>query len=489
MADVSVSSSIPDGSAAVAAAPRGPAEKGAGEAGFSKLLNQTGDQTQQSHKQSDQTSGADDKGEVDPSAHLARKVAKIQVLSLRQALADKETTQAETKAKDGSEQKPALDTSKRQEEILDALKTRQASAAKPDAKDKGEATEKSEKSEKGDKKKKLALTSADPSQDQSQTSEDAADAPAQTPVSDVLNLLAGPPAHALADTGHQQVQSGKTAEKQDMHKVGGALEGVKQQDALGVAASGQSSEKSVTMPTDEAADAKTFRLTRADGRGGQLDLASPAASEGAQSEAAADRKIENVTVIDSRRYLGLAGNTNSATVTAALAGDSEWAHAMRPESTLSNAAQLSSTGKVVNTLKIQMNPIDLGLVTATMRLSGDTLNVDLKVETHEALRQLKADHDKIVDALRGQGYAIDNLTVSMAPTPDRVDSSQAGQQSQSQSQSGQQQMLQQGQQNQNKDRQGTMFQQPAGGVDDQSRADSEVSGVNGSERASGSVYL
>ncbi|WP_337266106.1 flagellar hook-length control protein FliK [Oryzifoliimicrobium ureilyticus] len=486
MADVSVSSSIPDGSAAVAAAPRGPTEKGAGEAGFSKLLNQTGDQPQQSHKQSDQTSGADDKGEVDPSAHLARKVAKIQVLSLRQALADKETTQAETKAKDGSEQKPALDASKQQEEILDVLKMRQASAAKPDAKDKGEATEKSEK---GDKKKKLAPTSADPSQDQSQTSDDAADAPAQTPVSDVLNLLAGPPAHALADTGHQQLQSGKTAEEKDMRKVGGALEGVKQHDALGMAASGQSSETSVAMPTDEAADAKTFRLTRADGRGGQLDLTSPAASEGAQSEAAADRKIENVTVLDSRRYLGLAGNTNSATVTAALAGDSEWAHAMRPESTLSNAAQLSSTGKVVNTLKIQMNPIDLGLVTATMRLSGETLNIDLKVETHEALRQLKADHDKIIDALRGQGYAIDNLTVSMTPTPDRVDSSQAGQQSQSQSQSGQQQMLQQGQQNQNKDRQRTMFQQPAGGVDDQSRADSEVSGVNGSERASGSVYL
>lgn len=40
---------------------------------------------------------------------------------------------------------------------------------------------------------------------------------------------------------------------------------------------------------------------------------------------------------------------------------------------------------MVNTLKIQMNPIDLGLVTATMRLAGDALNVDLKVETGAAI--------------------------------------------------------------------------------------------------------
>ncbi len=39
-----------------------------------------------------------------------------------------------------------------------------------------------------------------------------------------------------------------------------------------------------------------------------------------------------------------------------------------------------------------------------MRLSGDALNVDLKVETGAAYRQLKEDHGKILEALRSQGY-------------------------------------------------------------------------------------
>jgi len=145
-------------------------------------------------------------------------------------------------------------------------------------------------------------------------------------------------------------------------------------------------------------------------------------------------------VLESRRYIGLMQNSNSAAVTAALSGDSEWARAMEPSSALSNAAEWTSTGKVVNTLKIQMNPLDLGLVTATMRLSGDALNVDLKVETGAAYRQMKEDHGKILEALRSQGYAVDNVTISMAPVERADTGNQAG------SQASQQQSLpQQGQ--------------------------------------------
>ncbi|MGO8657576.1 flagellar hook-length control protein FliK, partial [Rhizobium ruizarguesonis] len=80
----------------------------------------------------------------------------------------------------------------------------------------------------------------------------------------------------------------------------------------------------------------------------------------------------------------------------------------------------------------QMNPLDLGLVTATMRLSGDALNVDLKVETGAAYRQMKEDHGKILEALRSQGYAVENVTISMAPV-ERSDAGNQGQASQQQS--------------------------------------------------------
>lgn len=232
----------------------------------------------------------------------------------------------------------------------------------------------------------------------------------------------------------------------------------------------------------EAADGKIFRLSRADGRGESMDIHIGTENAG-ETGAKAKTDIENVTVLESRRYIGLA--QNSASVTAAISGDKEWAQAMQPGSALSNAAEWTSTGKVVNTLKIQMTPIDLGLVTATMRLSGDALNVDLKVETGAAYRQLKEDHSKILESLRSQGYTVDNVTISMAP----VEKTDTGAQANAQGQSGQQ-SLQQGQGGEARERQSQTAQRGNGGFD--GAAETGVEGAaSGSDRSSGSggVYL
>ena len=197
---------------------------------------------------------------------------------------------------------------------------------------------------------------------------------------------------------------------------------------------------------DDTTTAQTFRLVRADGRGGSLDMS---ISKGSDDTAQVDVKAsgsgsaETVTVLDSRRYLGLAANSNATLVTGALAGDGEWSGAMQPGSALSNAASWTSTGKVVNTLKIQLHPNDLGEVTATMRLSGDQLSVDLKVQTSEAYRQLHADQSHMVDALRAQGYQVDSITVTLASSADQQ--SDSGKQSGFQGQSQQQSLMNQGQ--------------------------------------------
>jgi chemotaxis protein MotD len=155
---------------------------------------------------------------------------------------------------------------------------------------------------------------------------------------------------------------------------------------------------------------------------------------------------ENVTVLDARRFLGLAPNSNGANLTAMLSGDPEWAGAMSRSSALSNAAAAqSSTGTVVNTLKLQMNPHDLGAVTATLRLHGEELNVHLTVETRAAYRQLSEDSGGILDALRAQGFAVDQVTISIAPTADSDGTS--GQQGQA-GQAGQQAMAEGGRQEQ-----------------------------------------
>ncbi|MBX4953784.1 flagellar hook-length control protein FliK [Rhizobium binae] len=236
----------------------------------------------------------------------------------------------------------------------------------------------------------------------------------------------------------------------------------------------------------DATDVRTFRLSRANGRGVSMDV-HIGADQAGPKDGSKKADVENVSVLESRRYIGLAQNTNSAAVTAALSGDSEWARAMQPSSALSNAAEWTSTGKVVNTLKIQMNPIDLGLVTATMRLSGDALNVDLKVETGAAYRQLKEDHGKILEALRSQGYAVDNVTISMAP----VERADAGNQAGGQGQASQQQSLpQQGQGGAARERHNQTAQRTDGGFNGAGESGIEDASAGGARsRGAGGVYL
>ncbi|ASW05561.1 flagellar hook-length control protein FliK [Rhizobium sp. 11515TR] len=255
------------------------------------------------------------------------------------------------------------------------------------------------------------------------------------------------------------------------------------------------SDTALTLPDDgKGADAaQTFRLTRADGRGSALDLSISKSGDDiadVKVGAAAGGDAVAVTVLDSRRYLGLAANSNSALVAGTLAGDHEWSAAMQPGSALSNAANLTSTGKVVNTLKIQLRPDNLGDVTATMRLSGDQLSVDLKVQTSEAYRQLHADQSRMVDALRAQGYQVDNITVSMASNADQQ--SDGGRNSGS-NQPQQQSLLNQGQGGDARPRGQNYSGQQANGNDgnrssgERGVEDSAAGGVQRSR--SGAVYL
>lgn len=256
-------------------------------------------------------------------------------------------------------------------------------------------------------------------------------------ISDALSLLNAPQVAAATQSVATPISQAPTDTK-----VQGAL--------LSNAAPTQdtSDDTVAALPSDgNAADtAQTFRVTRADGRGGSLDMSiTKSGDDAADVSVAASTNGDGqaVTVLDSRRYLGLAANTNSSLVAGSLAGDREWSAAMQPGSGLSNAANYASTGKVVNTLKIQLRPDNLGDVTATMRLSGDQLTVDLKVQTGEAYRQLHADQSHMIDALRAQGYQVDSITVTMASNADQQSDSSGRQSGSGQSQ--QQSLLNQGQ--------------------------------------------
>ena len=314
-------------------------------------------------------------------------------------------------------------------------------------------------------------------------------APDDSTLSDVLSLLKQVQTDGTAAAAFAAMAAAKPEGKVSTEPKEKSVASVKAKDEMSVDAglTGVDTAADVQLPGTEAEggiDATTFRLTRADGRGQSMDMHLGVDTDATESGGKAN--IESVSVLDSRRYIGLAQNTNSAAVTAAISGDQEWAHAMQASSSLSNAAEWTSTGKVVNTLKIQMNPIELGLVTATMRLQGDALNVDLKVETTAAYRQLKEDHGKIIEALRSQGFAIDNVTISMAP----VDRSDTGNQATAQGQQQGQAFAQQGQGGEARERQNHSGQRTGGGFNGsgESGVESTSSGAAGSSRT-GDVYL
>ncbi|OJF95268.1 hypothetical protein AX761_18050 [Rhizobium sp. 58] len=210
-------------------------------------------------------------------------------------------------------------------------------------------------------------------------------------------------------------------------RAGKARNDNRQTDTAGTArkAATDADSNAVANATAAGTD-QTFRFARADGKGQSVSMSintdgdKPSAkidAAGSKAEAASSAKAETVTVLEARRYLGIAANTNSQAVAAAVTGSTEWARAMQPSSGLSSAEASSAAGKVVNTLKIQMNPIDLGMVTATLRLKDDELHVDLKVESGEAFRQLSDDQNAMVKALRAQGFAVDQINITFnAPT-------------------------------------------------------------------------
>lgn len=98
----------------------------------------------------------------------------------------------------------------------------------------------------------------------------------------------------------------------------------------------------------------------------------------------------------------------AATVAAALGADAAWSSYFR---------ETVATGQAaggVRSLKIQLHPAELGMVTAHLRVSGDTMTVELQAETDHARRQLAADSDQIVRSLRALGMDIDKVTVQPA---------------------------------------------------------------------------
>ncbi len=64
-----------------------------------------------------------------------------------------------------------------------------------------------------------------------------------------------------------------------------------------------------------------------------------------------------------------------------------------------------------HSLKIQLRPESLGLVTATLRMQGDKLNVEMTTEKAEAYDRLKGETQALTKSLREMGLQVDQIVV------------------------------------------------------------------------------
>lgn len=148
------------------------------------------------------------------------------------------------------------------------------------------------------------------------------------------------------------------------------------------------SRSSVDQPTIDAPGSRTSQVERQAFSGGRVDVVAeqsfPAPAQNAMSQAA-------------------------TAVVSAIASDSGLRQAFSTPSSTSQTA--SSVAVPTHILKIELHPAELGVVTASLRLAGEQLSIELKPESHEAYRRLTADSEAIVKSLRGLGFDVDKVTI------------------------------------------------------------------------------
>jgi flagellar hook-length control protein FliK len=167
----------------------------------------------------------------------------------------------------------------------------------------------------------------------------------------------------------------------------------------------------------------------------------------------------------------LALSPTAAGVVAAMEAEPTWRAAAAEAAT-----QRSQQAGTVSTLRIQLNPAELGPVTARLVATGSQLEIEIRVESNDARQRLSNDADAIVKALRGIGYDIERVTIQQAQPGAAASQQQGG---------GQRDPFLQGQQGEAGANAGR------GGQGEKSDGNTArgTSGETAAERAGGGVYI
>jgi len=256
---------------------------------------------------------------------------------------------------------------------------------------------------------------------------EAADADAlvnMTPADELGLLLGLAPSketegRAEKKTGRANAKDDESSEKLDLPAIKTHDAKAETPDANQLAAAADTHHTKDTRTEAKSSGDDIVRVVSADGRGKAVDVSLPkVAGEPVTKDAdksGTATKVETATVLEARRYLGFTPDSNATSLANAVKADPSWTAALQAAQNTDMSA-LADTVKEVNTLKLQMNPENLGNMVASLKLKGDELTVDVRVDSVEAYRHLSNDHDELVKALQDQGFTIDKVTVQLNAT-------------------------------------------------------------------------
>ena len=97
----------------------------------------------------------------------------------------------------------------------------------------------------------------------------------------------------------------------------------------------------------------------------------------------------------------------NAIVTSAL----DRAEGSAPAGSAAAVPHAALSARLPSTMTIELSPADLGTVSVRMQLTGDKLELHVRVEKPETLAMMDRDRDMLSKALNDRGYGLDALTI------------------------------------------------------------------------------
>jgi len=172
--------------------------------------------------------------------------------------------------------------------------------------------------------------------------------------------------------------------------------------------------RGATSPTVSSTSAAAGDTTQASTSASLSPVAAAASAPTASDDRNAEAKpvSAKVTVLGEQSIPAPAAQPTPTTgaLVDTLAGDAGWRAAVRDVAPMQHGGTHPGAAPV-HTLKLQLHPAELGMVTANLKFIGEQLSIEIQVENAEAYNRLSGDTDTIIKSLRAMGYEIDQVSV------------------------------------------------------------------------------